>query len=63
MSKSTTRNEDAQAGELIAALIANISIDFGDVLEYVQKNFEPDDIFDDDELDAWALANGYTKEK
>ena len=63
MSKPTTRNEDLKAGELIASLIKDIAIDFGDVLEYVQKNFEPDVIFDDDELDAWALANGYTKEK
>ena len=31
------------------------------VLEWVSYNFEPQDVFDEEELSAWAESNGYVK--
>lgn len=33
-----------------------------DLIDHVQNNFKPEDIFDSKELEKWAEENGYTKE-
>ena len=32
------------------------------IFEYVEENFSPEEVFDDKELEAWALDNGFVKE-
>jgi hypothetical protein len=32
------------------------------VIDYLKDNVDPDDVFTDEQLAAWAEANGYTKE-
>ena len=32
------------------------------IVAWIQKNMEPQDIFDDKQLGNWAEANDYTKE-
>jgi hypothetical protein len=39
----------------------DISLDAGIVLGWVQDNFEPDEVYDNGELDAWAKDQGYEK--
>ena len=37
-------------------------IDKYDLIEYVQSNHNPDDIFEQKQLEEWALENGFVKE-
>lgn len=39
----------------------DISAAFDSIVDYIQDNFEPADIFDKGELDNWAENNGYIK--
>jgi hypothetical protein len=36
-------------------------LDINDVLDWVQANFEPDEVFDDDELETWAENADYVR--
>lgn len=42
----------------------NVEVDIpeDDIVEYVKKTMSPADVFDDKELDEWAIDNGYKKE-
>ena len=42
--------------------IAEVSIPDDDVIDYVKKNYRPEDIFDTDELKNWAENNGFVEE-
>jgi hypothetical protein len=33
-----------------------------DAIDWIGANMNPDDVFDQKSLDAWALANGYVEE-
>ena len=59
MAKKTSGSEDNAATDFLVRLL---SIDFGDVLEYVQQNYQPEEVFSETELDDWATENGYIKE-
>lgn len=37
--------------------------DLGWIASYLEQHYSPNDIFSDDDLDAWALKNGYIKER
>jgi len=39
-----------------------IKVDDDEVTAYVAKNYDPEDIFDNDTLEAWASENGFIKE-
>lgn len=39
------------------------TIDFGDVVEYVAKECMPEDVFDEETLERWALDNGFVREE
>lgn len=48
--------------ELIDVLIRELTFrDWSFVLEFVQERLKPGDVFEDDELEAWARANGFVK--
>ena len=40
-----------------------ISIDEDMILEYVQQNYEPDQVFETQTLIDWALRNGFIEKK
>jgi len=58
MTKKTTSREDQNATDFILDLIS-LSINAQDLLEYVQDNFSPEDVFSDKELSDWALDAGF----
>lgn len=33
-----------------------------DILEWVADEYGPEDVFEEKDLDAWAVGHGYTKE-
>jgi len=33
------------------------------IKEQIKENFQPDDLYDDDELQDWAYSSGYVREK
>lgn len=37
-------------------------IDNGDIIQYVARNMQPDDVFSSTELAKWAESEGYVKE-
>lgn len=39
----------------------SIDIDATYILEWINENFEPDQVFDIHKLAAWAVENGYEK--
>lgn len=36
--------------------------DAGEIKAYVSANFNPEDVFSENELEIWAADNGYTKQ-
>ena len=61
MSKGTNSDEDKDLSKIVLDNLRSIEIYFDELLAYIQGNMEPGDIFDNGELDAWALDNGYVK--
>ena len=43
----------------IAEILSSYPLD--DAIEFISKNLDPDDVFDDSDLEAWAKDNGYTQ--
>lgn len=40
-----------------------LNFDLDDVIEWVQKNSNPEDVFDKEDLEQWALDNGFVEEE
>ncbi len=59
MSRNTTSREDDTMATHIGGVIR---LDAADILEFIQDNYQPEEVYDKGELDAWAEANGYVKE-
>lgn len=60
MSITTSRYQDNALSQLIGDKADfSISIDAGDVLAWVNAEFEPDEVFDTERLTKWAEDNGY----
>lgn len=38
-------------------------VDESEIKDYIQRNYDPDEIFDDAELSKWAKANGFVEEE
>ena len=38
---------------------AILSIDAGEILEFIRRNYTPDDVFTPDQLEGWAAENGF----
>jgi hypothetical protein len=41
---------------------AEVEVDEGGLFDLIQKMYEPEDVFPEGELEAWARQNGYVKE-
>lgn len=72
MSRTSVRHDTEMMGIVKESMNVNISADqllsimdisaaFDSIVDYIQDNFEPADIFDKGELDNWAENNGYIK--
>ena len=53
----TTGRQDR---DFLEAIISNSLLE--DATEWIQKNMEPEDIFNEQQLSTWAEDKGYTKE-
>lgn len=68
MATLTTTAQDRGFGERVWGVIENLlgdaleNEDASWVVEWVASNFEPQDVFEVSELDAWAESNGYVLE-
>jgi len=36
--------------------------DEGEIIDYINYNFTPEEVYSDEELSNWALSNGYVKQ-
>jgi hypothetical protein len=63
MSRPTRISEDEALAKflVVAVKVSEVTVDARDILEYVAENFDPEDVFDTEALEAWAEHNGYTK--
>lgn len=59
MARRTTHEEDHNIALLCTEEVRLFSTDWTFLLNFVQGNFEPDEIFDNGELDQWASNNEY----
>jgi len=62
MAMTTTRAMDESFSDVLKdSMIDQPRYDLGFLLDYIQCNIEPENIYDKGELDDWAVANGYAK--
>ena len=61
MATSTTNQQDKEFAELVKNSL-DFSLDANFVLEWIEKNFAPEDVFGRDVLDQWAENEGFTLE-
>jgi hypothetical protein len=54
-----SRSEEKDLQEAVLRVIEVPNID--DLLEWIKGHLSPDDIFGEEELEAWAEANGYIR--
>ena len=40
----------------------SVTIDDDAIIDYVKTNLMPGDVFDDEDLNKWAVNNGFTEE-
>ena len=57
--RSTSSKQDHEFAKM---LVEEMSLDAGWVLDWVQENFPPEEIYDADELEEWALEHGWRHE-
>lgn len=57
-----TRTNGAQDNDFTKKIAESLNLDAIIAVEFVRNNFNPDDVFDESTLEAWAEANGYIKE-
>ena len=58
MARKTTSREDIEATAFILELL-DLNTNAQDLLEYVQDNFSPEDVFSNKELSEWAVDAGF----
>lgn len=60
-----TGTQDRHFAEVMRDSVDEVKMSNGaldNAIEWISKNLNPDDVFSDKELSAWAEANGYVKE-
>ncbi len=56
--RRTTSNEDK---DFISAMISSVLLE--QAAEYIADNFDPEDVYREDKLRAWALDNGFVEKE
>lgn len=59
-SKQERQFKDYVVENIISSNLPSSTLD--DILYWVRDNVEPDQVFSEKQLEAWAEANGYIKE-
>lgn len=60
--RATTVAQDKDLASLLEdEATISIDIDATCILDWINENFEPDQVFDIHKLAAWAVENGYEK--
>ena len=57
--KQTTSQQDRN---FIEQFVREINLDTLFILDWVTDNFDPEDVFENDQLEDWALDNGFVRE-
>ena len=60
--KYTSSNQDRSFRSLLIDQL-NLDQQYDWILEWIAEEFNPDDIFDNERLNEWAIENGYIKEE
>lgn len=42
---------------------STVDIDEDEILDYVKRNYGPSEVFDDSDLDEWAIDHDYIKQE
>lgn len=59
-----TARQDEQFIDQVVKPATEFSSEFLDkAIDWIESNLEPNDVFSDKELGAWAEANGYIKQQ
>ncbi len=57
-------SNSSQDDEFTARVVVPaIRIDVGEVLDWVEGNFEPEEVYAEKDLIAWSKSNGWTKKE
>ena len=59
---STTSKQDKSFSEDLISYVLVEKSALGAAIEWIGSNLNPDQVFSDKDLEAWAESNGYTKE-
>lgn len=58
-----TRRDNEEFFDLLSAFtIDDLKTCLPEVLAHIKENFQPEDVFDEKQLEAWASENGYITE-
>jgi len=60
-----TRKQDEDFADEMKGSVDEVKMSNGaldNAIYWIARNLNPDDVFSDKDLEAWATANGYTKE-
>lgn len=60
---ATTAREDQDFADEMQSNIVVSKKALGYAIDWIAANLTPGDVFSDKDLEAWAEANGYTKEE
>jgi len=60
MPLKTSFTQDRELGAELMGLIT-LNVDAGRVVEFIGSNYAPEEVFDADQLAAWAAENNYVK--
>lgn len=61
MARTSSRSEDMKFTQELKENFEFAELDCTWVLQWVQENFDPGDIFDEEELTRWAMENGFER--
>lgn len=61
----TTGSQDRNFAEMMQGEVEEVKVSgsaLDSAIDWIKSNLNPDDVFDESDLEAWAEANGYVKE-
>ena len=62
MIRSTTGSQDTSAEHMLKEKV-EFRVDSYNLVVWVQENFNPGDVFEEEALETWAKKNGWAKDE
>lgn len=56
-----TRSEDQSFAELMQTNVTMSTASLDEAIDWIKTNMNPEQVFDDNDLENWAEKNGYIK--